>query len=74
MVRQAGSVRAGKGQNQEGEKKRDWEKQELRQMLVDLTNWQQTNREHNINTQGIMGKMRDTWRGVETITKTGEAD
>ena len=27
-----------------------------------------------INTQGIMGKMGDTWRGVETITKTGETD
>ena len=25
-----------------------------------------------INTQGIMGKMGDTWRGVGTITKTGE--
>ena len=27
-----------------------------------------------INTQGIMGKMGDTWRGVETITKTGETN
>ena len=27
-----------------------------------------------INTLGIMGKMGDTWRGVETITKTGETD
>ena len=27
-----------------------------------------------MNTQGIMGKMGDTWRGVETITRTGETD
>jgi hypothetical protein len=27
-----------------------------------------------INTQGIMGKMGDTWRGVEIITKTSETD
>ena len=27
-----------------------------------------------INTQGIMGKMGDTWRRVETSTKTGETD
>ena len=27
-----------------------------------------------INSQGIMGKLGDTWRGVETITKTGETD
>ena len=27
-----------------------------------------------VNTQGIIGKMGDTWRGVETITKTGETD
>ena len=27
-----------------------------------------------INTQGIMGKMGDTWREVEIITKTGETD
>jgi hypothetical protein len=41
-------VRTGKGQNQETEKKKDWEKQELRpKTLVDLTNktnWQQTDR------------------------------
>ena len=27
-----------------------------------------------INTQGIMGKMGNTWMGMETITKTGETD
>jgi hypothetical protein len=27
-----------------------------------------------INTLGIMGKTGDTWRWVETITKTGETD
>jgi hypothetical protein len=27
-----------------------------------------------INTQGIIGKMGDTRRGVETSTRTGEAD
>ena len=27
-----------------------------------------------INTQRIMRKMGDTWRVVETITKTGETD
>jgi hypothetical protein len=27
-----------------------------------------------INTQGIIGKMGDTWRGVETNTRTGETD
>jgi hypothetical protein len=27
-----------------------------------------------VNTQWIMGKMGDTWRGVETITKTGKTD
>jgi hypothetical protein len=27
-----------------------------------------------INTLGIMRKMGDTWRGVETSTKTGETD
>jgi hypothetical protein len=27
-----------------------------------------------INTQGIMRKMGDTWRRVETITKTGKTD
>ena len=27
-----------------------------------------------INTQEIMGKMGDTWREVETSTKTGETD
>ena len=26
------------------------------------------------NTLGIMGKIGDTWRGVETSTKTGETD
>jgi hypothetical protein len=25
-----------------------------------------------INTQGITGKMGDTWKGVETSTRTGE--
>ena len=27
-----------------------------------------------INTLGIMGKMSESWRGVETSTKTGETD
>jgi hypothetical protein len=27
-----------------------------------------------MNTQGIMEKMGDTWKGVKTITKTGETD
>jgi hypothetical protein len=27
-----------------------------------------------INTQGINGKMGVTWKGVETITTTGETD
>jgi hypothetical protein len=27
-----------------------------------------------INTQGIVGKMDDTWWGVETSTRTGETD
>jgi hypothetical protein len=28
----------------------------------------------SINTQGIIEKMGDTWRGVETSTRTGETD
>jgi hypothetical protein len=27
-----------------------------------------------INAPGIMGKLGDTWRGLETSTKTGETD
>ena len=45
--------------------------------LVDLTNksnWHRQTENTGINTQGIMGKMGDTWRGVETITKTGGTD
>jgi hypothetical protein len=36
-------------------KERDWGKQELR------------HKNAGINTQGRIGKMGDTWRGVETI-------
>jgi hypothetical protein len=70
--------RTGKGQNQEGKKKRDWGT-----AGAETNHWLtwQTRRTGNgqtentgINTQGIMGKMGDTWRGVETITKTGETD
>jgi hypothetical protein len=37
------------------------------------TNWQ-TNREHRNKYTGDNGEMGVTWRGVETITKTGETD
>ena len=57
-----------------GKKRETGEKQELRnKTLVDLTNktnWQRTNR----GDYGIMTKMGETWRGVETITRTGETD
>ena len=59
---EAGGLRVttGKGHNQEGEKKKDWEKQKLRhKTLVDLTNktnWQQTNREHRYKYKGDIGK------------------
>jgi hypothetical protein len=59
-----------------GRKPLYWERQELRiKTLVDLTNktnWQQENREHRYKYMGDNGK--DTWRGLETITKTGESD
>jgi hypothetical protein len=42
--------------------------------LMNKTNWQQTNREHRYKYTGIMGKSGDTWRRVETITKTGATD
>jgi hypothetical protein len=62
-------VRTGKAQNQDDEKRETWEKQELIQKrLVDLTNWQQTENT-GVSTQGIMGKMRDTWRGGIGIDK-----
>jgi hypothetical protein len=41
--------------------------------LTNKTNWQQT-KDIGINTLGIMGKMGDTRRWVETSTKTGETD
>ena len=41
--------------------------------FMNKMNWQQTENTGK-NTQGIMGKMGDTWRRVETITKTGETD
>ena len=60
------------------EKKRDWEKTgATRKTLVDLsnkTNWHRQTENTGINTQGIRGKMGDTWRGVETSTRTGETD
>ena len=43
--------------------------------MTNKANWHQNNRENRgINTLGIMGKMGDTRRGVETGTKTGETD
>jgi hypothetical protein len=42
--------------------------------LMNKTNWQQTNREHSYKYTGDNGMMGDTWRGLETITKTGETD
>ena len=41
--------------------------------MTNKTNLQQTENT-GINTQKIMGKMGDTWREVETITRTGEPD
>jgi hypothetical protein len=79
MVRQAGSEsKTGKGQNKEDEKKqRLGQTGARRNTLVDLankTNWHRRTENTGINTQGIMGKMGDTWRGVETRTRTGETD
>ena len=41
--------------------------------LTNKTNWQQT-KNTGINPLVKMGKMGDTWRAVETSTKTGETD
>jgi hypothetical protein len=45
--------------------KRDWIKQALRhKTLTDLNKQDELTAEHTgVNTQGIMGKMGDTWRG-----------
>ena len=41
--------------------------------LMNKMNWQQTENT-GINTLGIIRKMGNTWRWVETSTKTGETD
>jgi hypothetical protein len=72
----------GSGQDRQGSKTRrtrNWKKAgAATQTTGRLEQTRQTgNRQTEntgINTQGIMGKMGDTWRGVETITKTGETD
>jgi hypothetical protein len=46
-------------------------------MMVDLankTNWHRQTENTGINTQGIMRKMGDTCRRLETSTRTGETD
>ena len=45
-------------------------------MLVRLTRRTGNRQTENtgVNALGIMGKMGNTWRGVETSTKTGETD
>ena len=42
--------------------------------FMNKTNWNKQSENTGINTQGIMGKMSDTWSGVATGTKTGETD
>jgi hypothetical protein len=53
-------VRTGKGQNQESEKKRDWEKQELRTKTLvvstNKTNWHLISREHRYKHTGDNGE------------------
>ena len=58
-----------KMENQELGKNRSTEKS-----LVGLPNWQPTNRDYRYKYPGDNGKLGDTWRGVETSTKTGETD
>ena len=52
--------------------------QELRQNAGRLEQTSRTGNRQTENTgnnkQGIMGKVGDTWRGVETSTRTGETD
>jgi hypothetical protein len=68
------SVRAGKRSEPGGLEKRDRGKQELGKTLVDLTRQTGNRQTENtgINTLRAIGKMGDTWRGVVTITRTGE--
>jgi hypothetical protein len=42
--------------------------------LTNKTNWHRQTENTGISTQGIMGKMGNTWRGVETSTRTGKTD
>jgi hypothetical protein len=37
-------------------------------------NWHRQTENTGISTQGIMEKMGDSWRGVETSTRTCETD
>ena len=78
MVRQAGSVSGQTEQVGTGRaRKQRLEKTEARKnTLVGLTRRTGNRQTENtgINTHGIMGKMGDTWRGVETIAKTVETD
>jgi hypothetical protein len=80
QIGQAGGlrVRTSNCQNQEGEKRKTGEKQELRNItLVDLTNkmnWQQTNREHRYKYTGDNGEDGRHLEWVGTSTRTGETD
>ena len=72
MVRQAGSE-----SRQAGVKPGRTSKREIRKSRSTGKTRQTGNRQTGntgINTQGLMGKTGDTWRCVETITKTGETD
>ena len=78
MIRQAGSV-SGQAKVSTGRtrKTKTWKNQEHgNNTLVDLTRRTGNRQTENIgiNTLGIMGKTGDTWRWVETITKTVETD
>ena len=76
IVRQAGTKsRKRQGSKPGGLEKGECEKQENGKTLVDLetykTKWHRETGNTGINT---LGKISDTWRGGETITRTGETD
>ena len=72
-------VRAGKmvntGKTRKQEQSRDRSRGKTAGSLVETKRTGNRQTENTfINTQVIMGKMGDIWRGVDSITKTGETD
>ena len=72
-VRAGRLVKTGKARKLELEKNRSTGKIAGRLDETTRTGNRQTENT-GISTRGILGKMGDTWRGVETSTKTGEID